>query len=157
MRSRISIRGCVRPSVGPSVRRSVRSTGTPSRRILCHVSGLVFYDFMIISTLYPLPQYANDIFYFIALVFGNLFWIEISAFLFFIHSFRFKELGARNSTWVRIQSGKSRADSKRIRSRGLAVRWLKKYTLSWNEHDVSKLIQCFEINTMSKNRYNVPK
>ena len=52
MRRRISIRGCVRPSVrrsvGPSVRPSVRPYvpcyfQTHTRRILCRVSGLVFF------------------------------------------------------------------------------------------------------------------
>ena len=45
MRRRISIRGRVRPSVGPSVRpvlfSKVKSRHT-TRRILCRVSGLVF-------------------------------------------------------------------------------------------------------------------
>ena len=47
MRRRISIRGYVRRSVGPSVRRSVcpvlfsKEKRTPTRRILCRVSGLV--------------------------------------------------------------------------------------------------------------------
>ena len=45
MRRRISIRGCVRLSVCPSVRpvlfSKVKSTNT--RRILCRVSGLVFF------------------------------------------------------------------------------------------------------------------
>ena len=48
MRRRISIWGCVRPSVRPSVRRSVcpvlfsKVKTTHARRILCRVSGLVF-------------------------------------------------------------------------------------------------------------------
>ena len=42
MRRRISIRGCVRPSVGQSVRRSVPSYfQTRTGRILCRVSSLV--------------------------------------------------------------------------------------------------------------------
>merc|ERR1712048_546102 len=48
MRRRISIRGCVHPSVRPSVRPSVcpvlfsKMKSTHTRRILCRVSGLVF-------------------------------------------------------------------------------------------------------------------
>ena len=44
MRFRISLRGCVRPSVHPPlVRRPSRRAVTPSaRRILCRVTGLVF-------------------------------------------------------------------------------------------------------------------
>ena len=62
MRRRISIRGCVRPSVGPYVRpvlfSKVKSTHT--RRILCRVSGIVLRPKPSLSFLPPSPGLSHE-------------------------------------------------------------------------------------------------
>ena len=65
MRRRISTRGCVRPSVRRSVRRSVRLSVTPSRRILCRVSGLVFFSLQtrLYFSFFPFFWWTNKTFF----------------------------------------------------------------------------------------------
>ena len=76
MRRRISIRGCVRPSVvRPSLRPSVPSYfQTRTRRILCRVSGLVFLLSIYISS-------------FLSIHISSFLSIHISSFLLFLLSF----------------------------------------------------------------------
>ena len=70
----------------------------------------------------------------------------------FFHSFRFKELGARNST--RRLGKVDSTDSKQKKSRGLAIRWLKKNALSWKIKHIAK--HPFSLWLLPSNKFFLP-